>query len=49
MNATAQHLERIFRDFIEETQPLSFFKGLAEYVDYVFAVPAFKQIFSLTI
>src|SRR3990167_617778 len=47
MNATAQHLERIFLDFIEETQPLSFFKGLAEYVDYVFAVPELKQVFAV--
>jgi len=44
MNIT-QNLERSYKSFIDREQPFDFFKGLAEYLDYVFSVPELKQVF----
>ncbi|MDO8557275.1 MAG: hypothetical protein Q7R98_02315 [Candidatus Jorgensenbacteria bacterium] len=40
-----QDLERIYDGFINHEQPLTFFKGLHEYLDYIFSVPELKRVF----
>ena len=44
MNIT-QNLERNYKVFIDRERPFYFFKGLAEYLDYVFSVPNLKEVF----
>src|SRR3989338_11241469 len=44
MDAVKQNLEDIYKIFIERDQPFAFFRGLSEYLDYVFATPELKVI-----
>jgi hypothetical protein len=41
----AQNLERYYDFFIAREDPLDFFRGLYEYLDYAFSVPTLKEIF----
>lgn len=45
MSAIAQHLERSFESFVDHQMPMPFFKGLAEYLEYLFTVPELKAVF----
>lgn len=38
-------LERYYKSCVERTDPLAFYKGLKEYLDYVFATPDLKEAF----
>lgn len=40
-----QNLESIYDGFINHEQPYTFFKGLYEYLDYVFIKPDLKRVF----
>ena len=42
---TKQNLEHSYKTFIDRKQPFDFFKGLAEYLEYIFSVPILKKEF----
>ncbi|MDO8430176.1 MAG: hypothetical protein Q7S73_02315 [bacterium] len=41
-----EDLERIYKSFIDDQRPFEFFKGVAEYLDYIFGVPSLRVIFT---
>jgi hypothetical protein len=41
-----QNLERNYKLFIDTKEPFSFFKGLAEYLEYIHSVPKLKKVFN---
>lgn len=41
-----QNLQRYFESFIENKEIFPFYKGLADYLDYVFSVPQLKNVFA---
>lgn len=45
MNIIYGNLERSYQLFINSDRPLSFFKGLADYLEYVLGVPELGQVF----
>ena len=44
MNIT-QNLERSFKVFVDQEKPFDFFKGLIQYLEYVFSIPILKKVF----
>jgi hypothetical protein len=44
MEPLQQNLERNYNSFIERESPMAFFKGLAEYLDYVLEEPELKNV-----